>query len=77
MEFDICVKTDKSVQCKRAVASGVSAMNGQYISIFRNLTTFPGSLEGLASHCKAKTTFAFISLLLMLKKALDNSKMVK
>ena len=31
--------------------------------------------EGLASHCKAKTTF--ISTLLMLKKALDNVKIEK
>ena len=45
MDFDIYLKTDKSFQYKRTVNSGVSSMNGQYISIFRNRTTFPESLK--------------------------------
>ena len=35
-------------------------------------------MKGLASYCKAETTFTFhFSIFLMLKKALDNGKMVK
>ena len=50
----------------------------EVLSLWKELLRVSHFLKGLASHCKAKTTFAFhFSIFLMLKKALDNGKMVK